>query len=328
MNITKTKYGKYRIRHTHNHKNYSINLDYKPSQREAYALITERISKAEVNIRKITLANACDEYINAKDQTLSASTIKNYKVLTKQLKRDYKIMKYCISDIDDFTLQKFINEYSKNHSPKTVRNTYGFFRVVIRLFRKGFNPEVTLPQKIKYEPYIPVDADIKKMLDFVKGTEYEVVIKLGLNGLRMSEALALTMNDIKDGEIRINKAKVRGEYGMVVKTTKTVASTRTIQVSKSLTDLIKSKGYVTKCAPSSIENFLKRNYKKYSKEYFSFHKLRHYWTSKMAPNVPLQYLMAMGGWESDSTPRKIYRHALKDQNYGQANIDYFDSLEK
>ncbi len=100
-----------------------------------------------------------------------------------------------------------------------------------RLFQVHFAQTLrfvpTLPQKVKNEPYIPSDDDIKRILECAKDTEYEIPIILACYGLRRSEICALTLDDLDGDVIRINKAKVMNEDAKwVEKTTKTTSSTR------------------------------------------------------------------------------------------------------
>ena len=63
-------------------------------------------------------------------------------------------------------------------------------------------------------------------------------------------------------------------------------------------------------------------------ERFRFHDLRHYSASIMhAIGIPDQYIMERGGWATDATLKKVYRHALQDKNQEMINKanDYFSS---
>jgi integrase len=48
--------------------------------------------------------------------------------------------------------------------------------------------------------------------------------------------------------------------------------------------------------------------------YFSIHKLRHYFASKMSElGIPEADILKMGGWETDHIMKKVYRHSLQTQ---------------
>lgn len=327
MNITKLPSGSYRIRETQNKKIYSITIKYKPSKKEAFELITNKIN-SQIEYNK-SLYAAMKEYIAVNDGTLSPSTIRDYTSRLNRLKLDYNdFIMSDISTINKHLLQKFVNDYSKNHKPKTTRNMYSFIISSIKLYKEDFSVHVNLPQKIKPQVYIPTDNDIKLLLQYVKNTEVECGIKLLLTGLRMSELYALTMQDIGDGFININKATVQSLHGFVVKTTKTTASTRIIPVSKKLTDKIKAQGFVVKGCQKNIRKTLDKFQKEYNIPHFGAHKLRHYYCSLLVSlQIPTPYIMKMGGWESDSVMKNVYTHALSDRDYSNQSISYIDTLD-
>lgn len=102
---------------------------------------------------------------------------------------------------------------------------------ILGMFCPNLKLNTTLPQKVKNEPYIPSDDDIKKILEYSKDTEYEIPIVLACYGMRRSEICALTPDDIDGDVVTIDKALVQDENReWVVKMTKTTESTRKIVV--------------------------------------------------------------------------------------------------
>jgi len=195
-----------------------------------------------------------------------------------------------------------------------------------RLFQVHFAQTLrfvpTLPQKVKNEPYIPSDDDIKRILECAKDTEYEIPIILACYGLRRSEICALTLDDLDGDVIRINKAKVMNEDAKwVEKTTKTTSSTREIVIPIEIADKIRMKGYIYKGYPNTITTYLAKAESSLGIPHFSLHKLRHYFASKMsALNVPEADIMKMGGWETDYVMKGVYRHSMmeKEENAKRA----------
>ena len=60
-----------------------------------------------------------------------------------------------------------------------------------------------------------------------------------------------------------------------------------------------------------------------------FHDLRHYQASILhALGVPDAYIMQRGGWKTDSTLKRVYRHAMRDKQseFDQIATDYFSTL--
>lgn len=223
-----------------------------------------------------------------------------------------KLTEENVYDITALDIQSEINHLAKEHSPKTVRNYHGFISAVLGVFYPNLKLCTSLPQKVKNEPYIPSDSDIKRILDCAKGTEYEIPIILACYGLRRSEICALSADDLDGDILRIAKAKVLGEDSRwVQKTTKTTSSTRDIVIPMEVADKIRERGYIYKGHPNSITLYLSRTEKELGIPHFSIHKLRHYFASKMsALNIPEADIMKMGGWETDHVMKSVYRHSM------------------
>lgn len=223
-----------------------------------------------------------------------------------------------IHDITALDIQAEINRLSKGRSPKTVRNYHGFISAVLGTFCPNLKIYTTLPQKVKHEPYIPSDEDVRKILTHAKDTEYEIPIILACYGLRRSEICALTLDDIDGDVVKVSKAKVLGENEeWVTKTTKTTASTREIIIPEKIAEKIKEQGYMYKGHPNMITKYLEKTQKALGIPKFSLHKLRHYFASKMsALGVPEADIMRMGGWETDHVMKSVYRHSMmgKEEN--------------
>ena len=312
MNISKLPSGSYQIREMHNGKRYSVTVPYKPTKKEATELINEKINNSVDKIS--TLEQAAKEYIRVKENVLSPSTLRAYGAIVRTLPE--WLAKKDITEIDSYSLQKYVNELSADHSPKSVRNKYGFIVAAIRLFIPEANFHITLPQKIHTENYEPSLEDVKALFEYAKNSEYYVAIRLASMSLRRSEILALTVDDLKGDELTINKAYVPGENGYVVKPTpKTDASNRTITIPHDLAERIREQGYVYRCTPNGINNYMVRSLRRLGIPFFSLHKLRHFFASY---SHELGYsdaiIQSIGGWETDHVMKSIYRHAMnKDQ---------------
>ena len=278
------------------------------------------MQKVQKKHESMTFQAAAEEYIEAKRNVLSPSTIRGYDGIMRQLPQKFTSLN--IHDITALDVQTEINRMAKGHSPKTVRNHHGFISAVLGAFNPSLKLTTTLPQKSKKEPYIPSDGDIKKVIAYAKDTEYEIPIILACYGMRRSEICALTPQDINGDVVSITKAKVQNEKKeWVTKTTKTTASTREIIIPVEIAEKIRERGYVYRGTPGKITGFLLSAQKKLNMPAFSIHKLRHYFASKMsAMNVPEADIMKMGGWETDHVMKAVYRHAMKDENQEKQRI--------
>lgn len=314
MKIEKLPSGSYRIRKMYKGKTYSIVTDYKPTQKEALQLLAAELDKEQVKITHMTFRTAAEKYVDMKRNVLSPRTVKEYTETPKRLSDRFNNL--LLSDITQIDIQQEINALSKNKKPKTVRNYHGFITAVLGTFRPDMKISTTLPQKVKNEPYIPSDEDIKKILAHAQGTEYEIPIVLACYGMRRSEICALTVDDITDDIVSINKAKVLNESKeWEIKSTKTTSSTREIIIPTEIADKIREQGYIYNGHPNNITDYLSKVQKELGITHFSLHKLRHYFASKMsAMNIPEEDIMKFGGWETDYVMKAVYRHAMDDKN--------------
>lgn len=314
MKIEKLPSGSYRIRKMYKGQMYAVVFDCKPTQKEALQAIAAELDKAQTKSTRMTFREAAEKYIQSKENVLSPRTVKEYTEVPNRLSEHFTSL--LVSDISQIDIQKEINELAKEKRPKTVRNYHGFISAVLGTFRPDLNISTTLPQKVKNEPYIPSDTDIKRILEYAKGGIYEIPIILACYGMRRSEICALTLDDLEDNVIHISKAKVQNrDKEWIIKSTKTTSSTRDIIIPQAVADKIKQQGYIYNGHPNSITDFLSSAQKQLKIPHFSLHKLRHYFASKMsAMNIPEADIMKLGGWETDYVMKGVYRHAMADRN--------------
>lgn len=313
MKIEKLPSGSYRMRKMYKGEMYTVITDYKPTQKEAITLMSEELKKAESKVVHLTFQKAAESYVDMKRNVLSPRTIKEYSETIGRLPKWFNDL--VVSDISQIEINRLVNELSKTKSPKTVRNYHGFLTAVLGTYCPYLKINTTLPQKVKSEPYTPSQEDVKKILEEIKDTSYEIPIALACYGMRRSEICALTTDDIEGDIVHINKALVQNEKKeWIVKTTKTVESTRSIIIPEGLAGKIKEQGYVYKGHPGSITRHLEKVEDKLGIPRFPLHKLRHYFASQMsALGVPEADILKMGGWETDHVMKSVYRHSMMEK---------------
>ena len=314
IKLEKLKSGSYRARKTYKGVTYRVTFDYKPTQKEIMQALAAEMDKAQGMKQRMTFLTAAEKYNDSKSNILSPSTIKGYSAIINSISPKFKAM--LLSDVTAEIVQKEINAYSKDHSPKTVKNMHGYISAVLSLYSPNTRLFTTLPKNNKKEEYIPVDGDIQAILEAVKGTKYEVPFWLGTLGLRRSEICALTLDDISENQITICKAKVQDKNNcwIIKPMTKSEDGMRTITVPGFIIDLILRQGYVYKGYPNMLLKHLHKIQEQLEIPRFSFHKLRHYYASMAhSIGIPDSYIMAAGGWKSDGVMKTVYRHALKDR---------------
>lgn len=312
----------YRVQKSINGKRHSFTFDHKPTKRE----IEEAVNSKRTDIKNISFETAAQIYIESKSNVLSPSTVRGYKKDVRMISEWFKEMP--LPDIEQFHIQNEINDLAKNHSPKTVRNVHGLISAILRFYNPSMVIYTTLPQKAVKEPYIPSDDDIKRILAFLDGDPFYIPIILGCYGLRMSEMLALSVDDVGKDSIVINKAKVRDSTNkFVIKPFgKTDASNRIVYILPEIAELIHKQGFIYNNAENTLNRNLHAIQSQLGIEHFSYHKLRHYFASRMSTMTDDATVMALGGWSSDHVLKTVYRHSLAQEEHRRklgANLGAF-----
>ncbi|KAK9679474.1 Phage integrase family [Popillia japonica] len=289
------------------------------------------LSKEEHTKCSYTFEKARKKYIESKNNILSPSTI-----------RGYQQMSSYYLDIDDIRIKDFtsklvgawVNDFSKTHSPKTVRNGYALVSAVLKEYAPNLHLSIALPQRVKVKCYVPTDNDVQAIIRYYSGHDTDMLLSVYLAAfgtLRRSEICALTADDVVGNTIHVNKAMVKNtELKYEIKTTKTVSSDRYVSLPDFVVELFPSSGNIVSTVPDTITKKFNKTLSKLQIPRFRFHDLRHYSASIMhAIGVPDQYIMQRGGWGSDIILKQIYRGTMDDyqQKFTDMTNDHFNNMQ-
>ena len=285
------------------------------SEEEYYAK-AQAVKTRQLAIKKaaprMTLGTAIDNYINDNDAVLSPSTINAYKSYRKT-----RFKGYMDEDVEQINYQRMVNDECKKVTAKTVHNAYRLVTASLKHAQFPI-PEVNLPQKHKTErPWLDYEQ-IATFLIALRGKPYELGALLALNGLRRSEILHLTSDDIdtERGLIYVRGASVIGENNK--NTNKTTASSRTVNiVIPRLNDVVEGKtGRLITTNPTTMYALINKLCAKNGLPEVGVHGLRHSFAS-LAYHLGWSELTTMreGGWSNPDTVHRIYTHlAAQDAN--------------
>lgn len=291
-----------------------------------YAFAKERMNRTDY-----TLKEAMEKYVASKENILSTTTLRGYNILIRNAYP--KLLQKRIRKLTASDIQEWTNEYSTNHSPKSVANAHGFISAVLNAYEPSLRLKTKLPEKAKSELYVPSDADIKKLLKHIEGTELEKAVLLAAFGtLRRGEICALTDKDIVGDTITVNKSMVRSnDGGMIIKSPKTLSSNRIVEYPHFVIEKFdKIEGKLVRMHPEDISKHFGKVLKDAGLPHFRFHDLRHYSASIMhAIGIPDQYIMARGGWKTDRVLKSVYRNVIPEEERKFTNQinSHFDTMQ-
>lgn len=319
VKITRLPSGSYRTRvHIGGGKYKSITgKDKKDVQLQAAQLEAEVAMTAASPKAAMTLSEAVDGYISQKQNVLSSSTVRGYRAVQRNAVPE--LMQMQLREIDAEAVQRAVNSFAKEHSPKYTRNVYGLITATLAAFLPELRLNVTLPQKKKKEIEIPTEDEIHTLFEHVKGTNMELPVYLGACcGMRRSEVVALKWSDIdfECGTISINEALVYDEYGNIVsKAPKSDAGTRTIRMYPFVEDVLKNTPRDGKYVVPLTANYISERFSKIlhnsGLRHYTFHALRHYLVSVMLSlNVPKNYIADYVGHENEHMIDEVYGHIM------------------
>lgn len=312
------------------YESFTSSITGKAGKAEAERMASEWKYKKKHRGENQTVHDVLRQYVDMKTQVLSPSTIRGYECLLRNNYEDIESVH--VRDLDNQTVQQWISAISAGLSPKTVRNVYALFTAAIEMAVPDTTFHVSLPAKKQQDLYTPNDADIKKLLDVIKGKPLEIAVYLAaFCSLRRGEICAVTSSDVKDGKLTVNKCMVKDKNGLwVIKQPKTYSSYRVVDLPEVVQKRIDGiDGRLYPKNPNKLTNAFRRAIKRAECPEFRFHDLRHYYVSiSHALGIPDAYIMESGGWKTTNVMNRVYRDTLSDVRKKEADVlsKHFDKV--
>lgn len=282
----------------------------------------------------MTVGQAVELYIQNREVSRSPGTIRGYRSILRNMPETFTRLP--VAAIDKQILQAAIDRYAIEHSPKSTRNLSGLLTAALKEVYPDYALQAALPQKIKHEIYIPTSEEIQRIMEAVKGTNWETPIALAaFMGLRRSEIAALRWEDIdfQKKTLHVRRAKVLGDDGeWKTKTTKTTESKRTLIMPQPVIDALQRNQGASVCnlRPATLTSALHRVLEPLGIRRFNFHAFRHYYASVLlALNIPNKYAMQKMGHKTDRMLMQVYQHLMDDKvkETDEAIGAYFDRFK-
>lgn len=294
----------------------------------------------------LTLKDATEKYINYlenKKNPLAPSTIRRYDSYARC--HFQKLQNVPIMSITDSMIQNEIYQLEEKVGAKTIHNVVNFYVPCIRHFRKGFRPELDVPDLQKPITKVPDMAELREKIMGITNLRLKVPVLLAAYcGMRESEIAALDLNNDIEYDVEVNLAGTTHKVSIihitkalvlnknnehVIKETKTTAGTRDLFVPKWLGDFLKEVRDNKEYEPYPPHKMASRfcYWAKKNNIECSLHGLRHFYASFMdALNIPDNYAMGLMGHSTD-TMLKRYQEIMKEKQL-EVNRDLLIYLEK
>lgn len=208
------------------------------------------------------------------------------------------------------------------------------FLSAVRMFQPDFAPVISLPQKVKHEIVIPGDDGVQALLKASEAPLYTAILLSAVMGLRRSEICALEWSDLCGDTLYITKAMVLSEdKEWVIKTTKTVASTRAMKVPAVVLDHLDTLPREQRIVPITSDGITYRFVSLRDKLGINmrFHDLRHHYASTlMEIGIPDLYAMRRMGHSTPNMLKAVYQHMkdAKEAEIDEAIYQHMDALYK
>ena len=294
------------------------------TRRDAERLAAEWTYMNRMDTKGKNVIRAVQEYINAKENVLSPSTVRAYRSMANNAFD--LIGHFELSSLTSPIVQKWVNQIARTDTPKTVRNKYALLSATYEMYT-GQKLSVTLPAKKRPDLYTPSTEDVKKLVDYLKEkpsreTLLIAVMLSAFCSLRRGEICALTSDDIHEGRIYVSRAMVEtADHGVTTKQPKTYSGYRAVRCPEALFRLLDGKtGRIVPLTPNALTDRFRRAVTACfgQPNYFRLHDLRHFYVSfAHASNIPDKYIQESGGWKTSQFMRRVYLDALTDEKKKQ-----------
>ena len=269
------------------------------------------------DVPKLTVMQAVDKYMEAKEGVLSPATIVGYKAIIKRYVNHNRIASCLLDQLTPEKMQKWVSEISEGASKKTVTNAYCFVCAAVRMFLPKADLTARLPQGKRYDGYVPSTEEVVTVLKAAREHDerlYRACLLSAFGTLRRGEISPLTAEDVHEDYIRIDKDMVRDPNGKwVTKLPKTETSVRDVHLPRWIIDEMPKEGPLVDYYPDEITKWFGIVVKRLDIPHFRFHDLRKHAVSLMAAQgVSMASIKDIGGWSNMQTPQQIYIKSLAD----------------
>lgn len=289
-----------------------------PTKREAEYLAASFQMDKKISLSDITVEQALMNYINARTNVLSPSTLREYKREARQISELAGHIP--LKAFSATQCQHIVNSLANRLATHTVANHYHLLCASIAEAGYDIPKGINLPQRTKTEIEIPSTADVAKLIESAENPETKTALMMACYlGMRRGEICAVRWEDFDGRNITVCRDMVQDENReWIVKAPKTYAGYRTISVPGILIEELRKLPHesvtIISCNPNALYNRYRRLLKKCSLPSYSLHSLRHYHASVMLSlGIPNRYASERMGHSTDAMLKRVYQHIMADK---------------
>lgn len=293
-----------------------------PTKKEAeYEAALFNMERKEKKTSGLTVKEAADQYIASIENVVSPWTVNTYRRITRNDLQP--ILSVPLSKLTQDEIQRFINAYSRTHSPKSCRSTHGFLSSVLKSVDPDIVLHTRLPKPTKTEISIPTEDNIRTLIGLAdEQTRLAILISANF-GLRRGEICALTWADVSGDKLTVNKALAQNDRNeWVLKAPKSVSGYRTMPIPPAVSARILAfrpeaaadADKLMHITPTELTKRFCILIKKSGIPHCRFHDLRHYNASVMLSlGIPDKYAMQRMGHATPVMLKRVYQHLMDEK---------------
>ncbi len=291
--------------------------------------IQSSAKQLSVHRKNMSVAQAVDEYINARENVLSPSTLRGYHTIRRMRFKAAMNLKVC--DLSAAQWQQIVNKEARLCSAKTLKNAWALLSSAIAEATDN-TISVRLPEIAEKDAAFLSAEQIPVFVEAIRGKSFEIPALLALSSLRRSEILALRWEDIdlRSNTIQVAGAAVIGSQNKLIQkdTNKNRNSRRIVPIIPPLRDAIlrhhDNSGLIVTSAPNTLYIQINRICRANGLPEVGVQGLRRSFAS-LAYHLGLSEEMTMriGGWSNIYTMRRIYTK-LSDQDISAQSKTFQD----
>lgn len=241
---------------------------------------------------------------------LSPNTIRSYTNCTRNIYKHFQKPLYQITEIEFKSFLEILAD--KKYSPYTLNLYHATLKYVTeKIYKKIFYLHFPYTKRHKKLPIVLSRNEIRKIIESSKNPKHKILLSLSYGaGLRVSEVVALKVQDLDISELTIHIKQAKGQKDRIsVVPEKLVDDLRSLVAGKANNDFIfeseRGGRLSTRTAQKVFEKALKVSR---VKKDATFHSLRHSFATHLLENgIDIRYVQELLGHQNIRTTQR-YTH--------------------